>query len=491
MKKAVAITLGVIVIAAAYPTSAWIIGQQIETRLQEDDARLEKTLFLKLVKRDYQRGLFSASSTETIEIDRAMFLSLYGGQQAANDMPALEPLQISFRSEIKHGPFPGFSAFAAALVDTELVIDESIQTSVAKIFNGQKPFAMHTRFGFDGGGIFTMSSPALTHTFDADESGQALTVSSDGLTISGNFARKLAQYDVRFDFPRAEFSANTGQVSFSGLRLDAQQKRPMEEFADFYLGTTKVSIDNLAVKIASKETPLLIDALAYEVATPANGEFIDIITKLSAQKVQLGEKVESTESAEKVESVEKTENAEKSEKPANTYGPLNYDISARHLHTRTLAEAMQSLTEDSARPEWRAEVAKDPQKAFAGLAKPGLALLNQNPEIRIDEIRLKTDQGDLWLTAFAKLDEGKELPAFIPLLLVSRLNAGAEMNVSESLFGEAHSSRVNFFVKEGFAERENGQIKSKLNFTQGQITLNGKPFNPLVAMRQMYEADTE
>jgi uncharacterized protein YdgA (DUF945 family) len=39
--------------------------------------------------------------------------------------------------------------------------------------------------------------------------------------------------------------------------------------------------------------------------------------------------------------------------------------------------------------------------------------------------------------------------------------------------------QLSLFIEQGLVQREGAQIKSKLAFSRGQMTINGKPFNPM------------
>lgn len=60
------------VIAVGYPAASWYLGKQIEATHAEIDAKIAAIPYLKLVRHDYQRGLFSADETITIEIPSSL-----------------------------------------------------------------------------------------------------------------------------------------------------------------------------------------------------------------------------------------------------------------------------------------------------------------------------------------------------------------------------------------------------------------------------------
>ena len=111
----------------AYPAAAWYLGSQVESTLSAQYEQVETLPYMKLVERSYERGVFSATESVTIELFGAMMQTL---RQAAPDGQAAEPMRIRFSSQIQHGPFAG-GALAAAVVDSELVLDAATQAEVA------------------------------------------------------------------------------------------------------------------------------------------------------------------------------------------------------------------------------------------------------------------------------------------------------------------------------------------------------------------------
>ena len=194
MNKTAKIALMTVPLALAYPAAAWVMGQQIETAIGEHYQLLAENPSAKIVSRDYQRGVFSATETVTIELFSNVTAAVARQQQeamAANPgvkLPPVKPLQIAVRSVIRHGPLPGFSKLAAAVVDSELVLDGELQQQVAAVFGTQKPLEVHSEYRFDGGGISTVRSPGFSTNWAAGEGAGRNTLVWEGLRIDVDFA---------------------------------------------------------------------------------------------------------------------------------------------------------------------------------------------------------------------------------------------------------------------------------------------------------------
>ena len=128
MKKAA--VLAVIALPLiAYTGGAWYLGQRIENSHNAQAKQAEGIPNVKLVKRDYQRGLFSSTETVTIELmgDTARALQATGEE-------TIEPIRLTVRTDIRHGPWIGGTEFDAGVAQSELVLEGEALEAVRKVF---------------------------------------------------------------------------------------------------------------------------------------------------------------------------------------------------------------------------------------------------------------------------------------------------------------------------------------------------------------------
>lgn len=480
MKKTVIVVSAVAVaVALAYPATAWVLGKQVEAVL-DDQYKLLADSPYKVVKRDYRRGVFGSTEVVTIELFGDIMKSLEKAQKDAGAQSpqgeavpagAVKPIQLTFRSEIKHGPLPGLSNFGAAVVDSELVLDGDVKKELAKVMGDRKPLLMHTVLGFTGGGVSTVSSPAFSTTLPGKDEGVSLAW--DGVNMTIDFARNLKSYTIRADAPKLEVKNSQGaQFVMSGLHLQGNQKRVFDDEPMLYSGDMKLSLAQISAVGGKPENELvLLKQVAYDIDMPVNGEFIDIAAKLGAEVVQVGKQA---------------------------YGPAHYDVSFNHLHARTMAKLYRAWLKLYSDPAFFSVSAHggSPGKLFATLGEPALELLKHNPEIRVDRISFNSKHGETSMAARAKLKDAKPEEFSNPLMLLARLEAGAEISLPEGLISEMAGPRpdakedaaaraamvqqqIAGFAEQGYVLREGGSIKSKIEFANGQLTVNGKPFNPM------------
>jgi len=468
VKKPVSLAIGAAVVALAYPASAWFLGSRVEAGFAEQYHSLEDQPYIKLVSRDYQRGLFSSTETATFEL--ASLAELTGtkpdeeAQPEAGATPPATPVRITVRTDIQHGPLPGFSTLAAAVADSELVLTPEQQKQLAAIMGDKKPLQVHTVFSLFGGGKSTLSSPAFAFDLPQKEEGKTARASWSGVQMTVDFSSHMKHYTMTAEAPGLEIKDNSGGLAqLTGLRMKGEQDRLFDDIPGFYSGSTQITLDQLSFSEgkpaegspAEDSKPLLVKQVVYDAAIPVNGEFIDMIGKIGVDTAQLGEQ---------------------------NYGPAHYDFSLRHLHARTAAELYQALMKWYANPA-RLAAAKEPGKQFQGLEAlrdPALALLKYSPELHLERLSFNSPQGEAKITASAKLGALQAEELANPLVLLGKLDVNADLTLPEELFsGERPQQQLAAFVEQGYVTRQGGMLSSKITFANGQVTVNGKQFNPL------------
>lgn len=432
---------------------------------------------VKVVKREYERGLFGATEVVTLEFFGNLS-KLQSAEQPVEESPTPDgvaapalpaappppkPLQLTFRSEIKHGPFLGFSGFGAASEETELVLDSDMAKEVAKVLGDKKPVQIHTDYGFGGGGVTKITVPAFTSTQPSKDGQGSTTVVWEGLTMTLDFAKSMKSYKAQLDMPKIDVKTSQGlHVVFAGLHMDADQKRLFDDVPMLYIGNAKLTAGEFSVSSEKEaKSSMVAKRIVYEVNAPVQGDFIDIAAKVGAEELKYGEQ---------------------------SFGPAHYDFSLNRLHARSTADLYRMWVKLYSDPAALAK-AEGKGDVFAEFNKSLNELLRHEPEIRIDRLSATTKDGEARLTIRARLKGATVEDLAMPMGLLARLEAGGDVAVPEALLaqfagseGEGASAGVAQQLAEleaqGFVVREGGVVKSKAEFAGGQLTVNGKPFMP-------------
>jgi uncharacterized protein YdgA (DUF945 family) len=487
MKKSLVVASAVAAgVAVAFPASSWLLGKQAEAAIGELYRPLADYPDIRIVQREYERGIFGATERVTVELfgktaralERMQKDAAAQGAPAAPPLPITQPVTFSVRSDVRHGPFPGFAGLGAAIIDSELVVEGEALTKIAQTMGSQNPLRSRTVIDFTGGGVSTLTSPAFSTTVPGQDAGTASRIDWGGVAMKVDFTRAMKSYTIDGEAPRLSIKDATGaEVILTGLRLKADQQRIFDDEPMLYAG--RITLALVEIKATSGEPdaePFLVRQAAYDIRVPVQGEFLDIAAKIGAEVVQVG---------------------------PQDYGPAHYDFSLNRLHARTVAKFYRTWLKISSDPTFPGAAGKQGNglAMLAPLAEPAFELLRHNPEVRIDRLSFNSKHGEALLSARARLKDAKPEEFANPLMLMMRLEAGAEAALPEGLVGDlmgggtsagdgvgepdAAAARAEMlrmqlaaFEAQGLVRREGGTIKSKLEFAAGQLKVNGQPFDP-------------
>lgn len=461
----------------AYPATSWYLGKQVQMTLDQQYAQLDANPFVKVVERTYERGLMSANETVTIEVFGDMMRSM------AADMPegveAPEPLRLTFYSAISHGPFVG--GLSAAVIDSELVVPESAAAETKKLFGDAKPLTAHTVVKFDGSGTSDVSSPALSAPLPAVDGAEPGHMAWQGLDVTIGFAADLSSYTLDGTAPKLEIRDGNGvHMVMTGMTMAADQRRVFEDDPFLYAGSQRFTLESMAISGPEMEgEPVTLKDIRYDIDAPLKGDFLDLSAKMSANVVQVGD---------------------------FNFGPAHYDFSMEHLHARTVSElysAMMSLYSDPSVFMGKG----DPAVAMSALAGPAMALLKHDPVLKLDRLSFNTPSGEAMVNAQASVPGLAPEEMSNPMIMLGKLQASGNLVLPEQMMREMMLNRTQTqlammdpeavlseeqvamvnaqldaqlqqFESLGYIDRADGLIKARFAFSQGQLTVNDKPFNP-------------
>lgn len=471
------------VLAAGYPASSWYLGKQIEATHAEIDAKIAAIPYLKLVRHDYQRRLFGADEVITVEIPAAMFRMPAGQEKPAETSetqpetkapPTLPPLRVTLKTSIQHGPLPGFKTFAAGSANSVIEFEGALQQKVAEAFGGRPALDIRTLYDFQGGGQGTLKSPPFKIIVPGQTQSSQAILSGDGLEMVVDFTRHIEQYSTRGSAPRFELVEPSGaRLAMTGLRMESNQKRMFADDPLLYSGSQQVSLAEISIDPGQENGQKIgLKELKYDVQVPASGDFIDVIARMGAGTVQIGEQ---------------------------NYGPASYDFSLKHLHARKLMTLNRSLMELYTKPEMLQDQAQLLQ-ALAPMKDQLVALLLDSPELSFDRISFRMPEGEAKVGASVRLVDAKAEDFSNPMLLPAKIDAAADIALPAKLVatlasGKAESEEeaqlskemaeqtIATLVQQGYATLDGGLLKTRITFKAGQLLVNDKPFNPMAMMQ--------
>ena len=481
-KTVTVIAIVVVALAAAYPASSWFLGTQIEKAHGKIDAQITARPYLELILHVYERRLFDATDTITIEIPAAPSAPAApeespGAPRETSPASGAAPLRITFRTAIRHGPLFDSGALAAGSAVTVAEFDGAIQQKALEAFGGKPALEIRTLYGLGGGGRFAITSPAFNIALPDETEGRSATLSGDGLEITGEFTQGAEQYSLRGAVPRFELAEADGlRLALTGLVVEGKERRLFPDEPLSYVGTQRLALAGLKVEpgeaLDEDGGPTLPSKIALsdiqcDTETGASGEFLDSVVRISAAGLRVGER---------------------------DYGPVAYDFSMKHLHARKLMALNRESMALYAKPALGDQIRL--AQVFAPMQEHFVALLLDGPILSIDRIAFNTPEGEAKISASVKLGDAKAEDFNRPLILLAKLDAAADLTLPVPLVtalaasdakdeaeakerGELVERTIALLVEQGYATVDDGIFKSRLAFLAGQLSLNDKLFNPL------------
>ena len=473
MKKGLWIGAAVVgLVAASYPGLAWISGKAIEARIGDYRGRmLEQMPYLTVAERIYQRGIFHSREEVTYEFGRHALDAVAAARPDAQNLAGMSKnLRFTIRSDIEHGPFPGFGRPALALIESEFVTDAATQRELARAFGDRKPIEFVTRVGFDGGGVMTVASPAFANL----DVGKSEKLSWSGLTMSVEFGRDLGWFRMRGAAPGLSLDSPNGEaVKLAGLSFDSDTQLA---FGDLYVGGGAIRVKSARIGVPAQETVAskppapsaaartVLDDLVYSASFDRQGEFLDLTGKLTAARLETG---------------------------AFKLQDAHYEITFRHLHGPSVAGFVKLMRRSFA--EGPPPAAGDPTFETE-VRRLGIEILRNDPELVIDQVSFVLPEGDARMSGSARIVgfQSSDLEGAAGVAsLAQKIEAKLDISVAESLLAQqpvagGASPPVLAMIEQqlanleaqGYVSRAGSRLVTRVEFRNGQLSFNGKPFAP-------------
>lgn len=472
MNKPLAVGLGVIAlgVAAYVGATAWS-GQKIQSSYNAAIDKVATQLpFVKVVDRQYDKGLWSSTSTVTVEMGCAPPVGAEGEGDTSADAAPAQPLRLTLRERIQHGPLPGGKGFGAAAIDSEIVLPENMQQALAKVFGDARPLTFTSLVGFDGRYTSEVSSPAAQYT---SEQGEKFVWQGLKATLRGDLSGTFADYQMEFPglevtdeakstvmkFGRMTMKGNGQSVGGSWLVMTGKGEG---DIASFEVSMVPPGEDGQP----GKPFRMVLNGLKFVADTTAEGELLTSVTSMSGSGT-IGET--------KLDRVE-------------------MQASMKRMHAPSYQRMMSALVQNafSCDPAAREAASQD---LLAGLQAEMGNLLPHNPEYALDKLAVEMDgkRGELSYSFGVQgvTPEDLQLPPQALLMSKGVLKADLKLPVawielvSSSVSERAGESvpppemvnvMLDQFAAQGFVVRDGEHVSSSLRYAgQTGLQVNGKP----------------
>ena len=476
MKK-ILITVAILVLL--YPVVVWLMGFAIEGRIEslsdqgqvmvpslhliqktrhgvitsDEDSSYELGSTLKAT-RHYHRGWYSSVDETTVEISSATLDALPAFRPAvattSNGSTDHTPFRFTLRSVIHHGPLCGSKCFALAGVETHVSFAGQLQASLTQLFGNGEPIKIHSRFAFFGGGSVAMSSPAFEHA----QIGQDERFSWGGLDGTMHYGARQEWYDMVATAPSLRLEGPKGILEIDGMSLDLRGKQLLRTL---YEGDSRMEIKRLSATGTDKDQQFTVNDLLLASQNHAQDRFMNM-------SYQLGSGAMVTQPL--------------------TLSSAHVDLTWKHLGLESLESLSVAMRAAGQQQNASVAPAMRAQATMAALKQPLESLLLEQPEMDIDRVSMVSAQGQGLVTGVIRLVGVSATDFEPPAKLLSKLDAHLDLAIDEAFLSSLPGAGANAvkqlqpMIDQGYITRSNGAMRTQILFREGQVTFNGKPFNP-------------
>lgn len=479
-------------IVAAYATAAFVNGQLVAAKMDRALAEMQVLLPTLKVTQD-QRHLGVFSSTRSTTFDFGSFFDAekctqpdQHHSQSNAAAAAADPLLLTIKQTISHGPLLGFGLPAVAKVRFEILVnDQPLSERFGAELHGEMPQWV-ARYGFTGGTDLSGSAGEGGLVFKDDKGKPLAGLAWSSFAIKGSSNAGNTQFNYEGKLP--ELAASLTDVSgkqvhlvLKDLSLKADRERPYADQWLVYTGSDQLHFGSLDVEMDGKPLAQLLDAKADGKAVLAKG-LMDSSELISLAVVKAGGEI---------------------------IGPVHYDFSLLHLDPIAMGQLMNVIMQNS---NGACHSAEQNQKLLTNMKGVLPALLKGNPEIHMDRLSVGYGGEEAVISGILRLPGVTAADLEQPAALVAKLEAVATFSVPEQLInklamkaaqkqlestrqGQAAAAspaeqlaqakivaegmmqqQVQLALANNWLVRQDQNLVGKFEFRLGKALLNGAPF---------------
>jgi uncharacterized protein YdgA (DUF945 family) len=462
-----------------YPAVSWLMGFAIENRVDsladqaaimvpqlrlieksnhgvvtsDSETKYELGSTLK-VNLHYHRGYFVSVDDATVEVSAALLDALPAFKTAVSATVSADsghtPLRFFLRTVIHHGPICGWTCFALAGADAHVKFTGALQAALTRVFGDREPITIRSRFSFFGGGSSRISSPP----FELAPIGQSGRLDWGGIDTLMHYGARQDWYDVIATAPSLHIDGAKGILEVSDMSLNAQAKRLLRTL---YEGDSRLELKRISVTGADKVQQFALNDLLLVNQSHAQNHFMDLSYRLGAGAIVT--------------------------QPL-TLSNAHVDVTWKHLDVESLESLTTAMRAAGQQADASAAPAARAQAMMAAVKQPLQTLLLEEPEMDVDRLRVSCAQGQGSMTGVIRLVGINAADIEAPAALLRKLDVRLDIAIDEAFLanlpgpGANTSTQLQPMIDQGYITRAHGTLRSQVLFAAGQLTLNGKPFNP-------------
>ncbi|MES9904469.1 MAG: YdgA family protein, partial [Sedimenticola sp.] len=441
-------------LVAALSAVPGVIGTQAARHYQDMVDRFRAN-GVEVVSHSYHQGWFSSEA----ETQFALVTPKVGG--ASKGGSGIQ--RFTLLSQVTHGPLTE-SGGGLAEIDSRLQLDGE------PLFPADYPALIHTFVAFDGSGKTRMDLPPA----DVAAAGKRPQIRFQGAAGELEFDAAFSQVDLQLSSPgMVLLKEGVKQLDLGDLRIDSHTRQGV---SGLMLGSALFEVGRLDVLDSESGDRIRLEGMGLEAESRVDGADITMAADYRLKLAVVDEQ---------------------------RYGPGNLRIAVEKVPAQVLVQLQQTMT-DIRRRQLNS---MERQMAVLGaLAGSGQALMESNPKLVIDPLRLQTREG-LVEGRFSIQPVGLELGDVNDLMtLLSKLVAEASLKMPEPLYhklfirqvelqfrqqlkeGEqlpddpewnarlaaAAERQLNGLLQQGVLQRDGDRLVTEATLSDSLLTVNGK-----------------
>jgi uncharacterized protein YdgA (DUF945 family) len=431
-----------------YPVLTWLLGFAIEKRFDAAIGEVrERAPYLTTAEHRFRRGWYTSQDDMILGVSRGALGALPG---AATSSPV--PFAITVHTVVHHGPICGWTCLGLARTESRVELGEPLKSAIADLFGATEPLAIRSNLGLFGGGSTLVSSPA----FDDKALHDGARVGWGGLDADLSVGAGMDSYAMHMTAPRAMYSAADGKrFEVTATAFDDRSKRVSHGV--LYEGNSTLTLGRVAVAGAGGAATVTVDNVSIVGSSRADGGFMTVSVKTSSGAIATA---------------------------PLTLTSVHLDFTCRHLQIEAL-EALTAGMRQANADSTLAPAARTAQ-ALSVMKQQGAALLAQQPELAIDRISFANAKGEAVLKGVVRL-RGVTSADFAggtdAKVFLAKLEMELDLTLGDALLeslpgGPNGAKQLQSLVDQGLVTHDNGKFHTAILFRHGQMTFNGKPFQP-------------
>lgn len=467
MKKSLALSVGVAILAGAWLGTTWYTGKQLEaesaTRIAQANQQLAQAapeLGLTITQVSFDRGFFTSKAR-------------YALSSAADTEEDLPSLKFEFDNHYEHGPFPasaiknGQLMPKLAVVHSELVKNEDTETWF-EASEGSMPLSSEIVLSYNGDATYDIRFAAVKLDEDGDK------FSFSGADLNGTFLSKNQHATGKFNAPALSMDVDTEENGRVVINVVDSQM----DF-DTWLNSFGIQTGNAELRVAKvainqdENNAITIDQFAYGARSSEDEKFMNSEVYLSAGALALN---------------------------SRALGSQKLTFKMNKMDGQALKRLSDTYNDILAQPSTEDEGFSEAQ--ISRLVKEAQDLLAGNPTLSVDNFEWTTDKGRSTLAIHSDLTAPTDLNLPASLMLAQMVkNLRLDLNLNKPMvidlttkllqeyqgMDEAQAQEVAVQQVEELAATmammglgEDGEevVKSQVVYDGSKITVNGRELPP-------------